>query len=652
MLLPACTAYFPAKLCGNWCSRAGGFTPDAYLYGSEFTRESTRRVEQQRLREYADELEAQIAAVSSSNQARAVSAADQQAAVASESGARAAVNRLRNVQPIGRIVLDFKPNSAGVESVPDLALEDGDRFVVPRVPSSVTVQGQVYNANAFLYLAHQRAIDYLRRAGGPDREADKKRVFLLRADGAVISRQYADVNKAIVYPGDTIVVPPDPGQARHFPACHGYGADHQQRRLRCCKPGDPRRTLSMIAKEIQDDIAEQALRSAPTSPPELDLFALIALLVRNARFILGVTAFCLLVTLVQVLRAKPLFASTAVVVVPQGNSAATTLSAQLQRQFSTSDMLGGNYELYADMLLSRTVAYRILQDFNLVKVYGSKDLQEAGRKLTGVTKVDTQPEGIIRVTVQDTDPNRAADIANDYIHQLEVLNSQLVISAVGQERLFLEREMVQEKDRLADAEVALAQVQEHTSGLNPESQATAALDALTTTRAQLRADQVRLGALLTGATEQNPEAIRLHSEIASLQAQVQALQSGSASAANGLPTSKVPRQELEYTRRLREVKFHESLFNLLEGQYESAKQQEAKSPTIIQVLDKAIPATHKSWPPRTIDCLMSIAFGFVIGLVLVTFKAFFRGYFGNPRNAEKLRQLKDLLKRQLRFARA
>jgi protein involved in polysaccharide export with SLBB domain len=198
----------PGETLRGLLRRAGGLTPDAYLYASEFTRESTRRVETQRLHEYADELEAQISSITASNRARAVSASDEAAAEASAADARTAVARLRNVQPIGRIVLDLKPDSAGIDSVPDIALEDGDRFLVPRVPSNVNVQGQVYNANAFVYTPSQRVIDYLRRAGGPDREADKKRIFLLRADGSVVSRQYSHVDSAPIYPGDTIVVPP------------------------------------------------------------------------------------------------------------------------------------------------------------------------------------------------------------------------------------------------------------------------------------------------------------------------------------------------------------------------------------------------------------------------------------------------------------
>jgi polysaccharide export outer membrane protein len=188
--------------------RVGGFTPDAYLYASEFTRESTRRVETQRLHEYADQLSAQISDVTSSNLARATTQADQLAATASEADARSAVQRLRGVQPIGRIVLDLKPNSQGIDAVPDLALEDGDRFVVPRVPANITVEGQVYNANAFVYDQGEHMIDYLKRAGGPDRQADRKRTFILRADGSVVSHQYTNVSHSPIYPGDTIVVPP------------------------------------------------------------------------------------------------------------------------------------------------------------------------------------------------------------------------------------------------------------------------------------------------------------------------------------------------------------------------------------------------------------------------------------------------------------
>ena len=207
-LAPGVYSVLPGETLRGLLRREGGFTPEAYLFASEFTRESTRRVEGQRLLEYADQLDAQISSVTANSIARAISASDQSAAAASADDARGAVARLRRVTPTGRIVLDLKPNSLGIDTLPDLALEDGDRFVVPRVPSSITVEGQVYNANAFVYTPSRRMLDYLRRAGGPDREADRKREFILRADGSVVSNQYSDVRKSPVFPGDTLVVPP------------------------------------------------------------------------------------------------------------------------------------------------------------------------------------------------------------------------------------------------------------------------------------------------------------------------------------------------------------------------------------------------------------------------------------------------------------
>ena len=198
----------PGETLRQLLARAGGFTTDAYLYGSEFTRLSTRRVQQQRLNEYADTLEAQVSAMTASNNARAISDRDAASAVASAQDARESIARLRRAVPLGRIVLELKPDSRGVDAVPDLPLEDGDRFVVPRIPSTVSVEGQVYSANSYVFERGHREHDYLRQAGGPDRQADKRRTFILRADGSVYSSQYGDVARATMFPGDTIVVPP------------------------------------------------------------------------------------------------------------------------------------------------------------------------------------------------------------------------------------------------------------------------------------------------------------------------------------------------------------------------------------------------------------------------------------------------------------
>ena len=199
----------PGETLRQLIARAGGLTPDAYLYASEFTRQSTRRVEEQRLREYADSLETQINTQVGAQIAGAVDPnSTVQTANASADSARQAVARIRRMQPSGRIVLKLTPTATGLDAIPDLALEDGDRFIVPRQPSSVAVSGEVYNAASFLYVPRLQVRHYLRDAGGPQRTADAKRLFVVRADGSVVSRTYNNVEKAAVLPGDTIVMPP------------------------------------------------------------------------------------------------------------------------------------------------------------------------------------------------------------------------------------------------------------------------------------------------------------------------------------------------------------------------------------------------------------------------------------------------------------
>lgn len=195
--------------------RAGGLTPQAYLYGSQFSRESTRREQQQRLDEYVSALSYEIEISTSNKASSAVSPQEAAGVGASVASQRELVNRLRQIRATGRIVLHIEPFRSDVGSLPDLPLEDGDRFIVPPIPSTVGIVGAVYDPNSFLYIAHQHAGEYMRNAGGPNRNADRRQIFIIRADGSVVSRQYLDhtlwtddkFNRELIYPGDTIVVP-------------------------------------------------------------------------------------------------------------------------------------------------------------------------------------------------------------------------------------------------------------------------------------------------------------------------------------------------------------------------------------------------------------------------------------------------------------
>jgi protein involved in polysaccharide export with SLBB domain len=203
----------PGETLRQLVQRAGGLSPEAYLYGSEFTRESTRRVQQQRLNEYIDQITLQISTNATNGVGRALNPQDATALAASQAQSQSVIASLRQVRATGRIVLELSPDSHDVSQLPDLPLEDGDRFIVPRVPSTVSVDGAVYNQNSFVYDPTRRVGSYIRLAGGANRDADASRAYVIRASGSVLSKQYSSslrgssFDSLHIYPGDTVVIP-------------------------------------------------------------------------------------------------------------------------------------------------------------------------------------------------------------------------------------------------------------------------------------------------------------------------------------------------------------------------------------------------------------------------------------------------------------
>lgn len=210
VLNPGVYQVLPGETLRQLVARVGGFTPNAYLFGSTFTRESTRQSQQKRLADFVDRLEQDVTRNMSQT---AISKEDAETRQAATQGQLALVARLRKVQATGRIVLEIPPAEGGVAQLPDLALEDGDVFNVPARPSTVAVVGTVYNENAFIYRENKSVGDYLAQAGGPTKDADGNSLYVIRADGTVISKRQGGgwLTSAFegerLMPGDTVVVP-------------------------------------------------------------------------------------------------------------------------------------------------------------------------------------------------------------------------------------------------------------------------------------------------------------------------------------------------------------------------------------------------------------------------------------------------------------
>lgn len=193
----------PGETLRHLVTRVTNLTPQAYLFGSEFTRESVREDLQRRLDDYVGGLQREV------ESAQPITPQDQ----ASLAAQRQMVNRMRQLRSTGRIVLELKPVASSLDAFPDIALEDGDRLFIPFRPATVSVVGAVYNSNAFIFKAGKTVADYLRLSGGVTREGDRKHAFVLRANGATISNQQHsnllvnNFNTLRLMPGDTIIVP-------------------------------------------------------------------------------------------------------------------------------------------------------------------------------------------------------------------------------------------------------------------------------------------------------------------------------------------------------------------------------------------------------------------------------------------------------------
>jgi len=200
----------PGETLSDVVKRAGGLTSKAYLYGSNFTRESARTFQQQRLDEYVESLSADMERAIANRSVASSTGVTDPTSLAEQ---RLLISQLRRLRATGRVVLEFTPESTGLGAIPSLPLEDGDVFRVPPTPNTVSVVGAVYGQNVFLYSGSRKLNDYVALAGKPNRIADRKHAFIIRADGSIYSRERAQgsfsnrFETTRINPGDSIVIP-------------------------------------------------------------------------------------------------------------------------------------------------------------------------------------------------------------------------------------------------------------------------------------------------------------------------------------------------------------------------------------------------------------------------------------------------------------
>lgn len=386
-----------------------------------------------------------------------------------------------------------------------------------------------------------------------------------------------------------------------------------------------------MANDLQlSEMPEQAV--FPPAPPahasakeddEISLLDLLIVLAERKRTIFWTTAVFAIVSIIVSLLLPKSYTATVTLLPPkESSSMSTMLASQLGSLGGLASLAGGSLglknpnDMYVAMFKSQTVEDGMVKRYGLMQEYHAKLLSDARKDFEHHATVDGNgKDGLLHISVEDHNPERAAELANGYVDQFRDLSQHLAITEAGQRALFFKQQLEQTKDQLADAEVALEQTEEKTGMIAVDSQARALIESAASLNAQIAAKQVQIQAMQTYATGQNAQLIQAEQELDSLRAQLAKLGgSGDISAGIIVPKGKVPAASLDYIRRLRDVKYYDTIFNILAQQYELAKLDQAKEGALIQVVDPAIVPDRRSFPHRALIVIVATFAGFLIGV--------------------------------------
>jgi len=392
---------------------------------------------------------------------------------------------------------------------------------------------------------------------------------------------------------------------------------------------------------------------------EISLVDLTIVLAERNRIILQVAAVFAVLAIIVSLLLPQRYTAVVVLLPPQQNSSlSAALTSQLGSMGGIGTLAGGSLglknsnEMYVGMLKSRTVEDGMVQRFGLMQEYHSKYPSDARRTFEKYVTIDgSGKDGLIHISIDDRDPNRAAELANGYVDQFRKLSEHIAITEASQRRLFFEQQLAQAKDNLAEAEEALKQTEQTTGLFQLDSQARALIESAAAIRAQIAAKEVEIESLRTYATAENSELVQAQQELGGLRTQLAKL-GGSANLDAGLmvPKGQVPAAALEYVRKLRDVKYNETIFDILARQFAIAKLDEAKQGAVVQVVDAAVPPDRRSFPKRTLIVIGATVVGFFLGVFVAFIQAAFEHVMRDAETASKFRHLRNVLRLGKRMA--
>ena len=375
------------------------------------------------------------------------------------------------------------------------------------------------------------------------------------------------------------------------------------------------------------------------------------MLAQHSRLIIGGMLAVAVLTAVVVLVIPATYTASTVIMTSQNSSGAALLgglgssgSLGLLASLGGDGLFKSQADTFVEVLRSRTVADNLIQSFHLQSVYRKRTLVDTRKALARHTHIEATKGSSIRISIDDHDVRRAAALANAYVDELYQVNQHLALTSGSQRRLFLEQQVNAESETLARVEEDFQKLQQKTGVIQLVGQQEMTLRSIAQLRADISAREVQIEQLRTMATEQNGQLQQLESGVAALREQLRKAESDSGSGDNYFVSAgRIPQAGLEYLRQLRNLRYHEALFEALSKQYELARIEEAKAPPIIQVLDKAIVLDKRSWPPRSLLVLLALLTSGILLAMGVLLKDRWTSMAEEPDNAAHLDALRNLL---------
>lgn len=292
-------------------------------------------------------------------------------------------------------------------------------------------------------------------------------------------------------------------------------------------------------------------------------------------------------------------------------------------------------DVFVSIVKSRVMADEVIGRFKLMDRYREKTMVETRKELEDHIRITVTKEKVIKVAVEDEDPQVAADMANFYVTNLDRLNRTVTVSKAGQNRAFIERRLGETMESMAKAEDALREFQTKNRTVAVEAQAKVMIEAAAILQGQITAQEVQYQVMGTYLSPDNPDVARIRSNIEELKKQLSTMETGKGGKGQ-LPGDRlhpamttVPDLALQFARLYRQVKVQETLFTLLTSQHEQAKIAEARDTPTVQVLDQGVPADKRTRP----RLLLNTAVAGVLALVIGVFLAFFLDYRARVRPA-------------------